>query len=72
MGVEIEPEYGGTGSSFMASCLVIEEISKVDMSVSVMVDVQNTLINNLFRMYGTQQQKEHYLPKLATEIVSSL
>ncbi|CAE7835689.1 ACADSB [Symbiodinium sp. KB8] len=48
MGVEIPEEYGGTGMNFMAACLVIEELAKVDASVSVMCDVQNTLVNNVF------------------------
>ena len=69
MGIEIEAEYGGTNSSFFASCLVIEELAKVDPAVSVMCDVQNTLINTLFRKYGTLQQKEEYLPRLASNMV---
>src|SRR5688500_1224824 len=46
MGIEIPEEYGGAGGSFFMSCLAIEELSRVDGAVGVMVDVQNTLVNN--------------------------
>jgi hypothetical protein len=49
--------------------LVIEELAKVDPAVSVMCDVQNTLINSLISKYGTEAQKEEYLPRLATDTV---
>ena len=65
MGVEIDPIYGGSGASFMSAILVIEELAKVDASVSVCCDVQNTLVNNLFRFYASNHVKEKYLPKLA-------
>lgn len=65
MGVEIESEYGGSGLSFMSSIIVVEELSKVDPAVAVYVDIQNTLINALFRKIGTPEQKAHYLPLLA-------
>lgn len=71
MGIEIPEEYGGAGSNFMTSILTIEEISKVDPAVSVMVDIQNTLINTLISRLGTKAQKEKYLTKLATESVFS-
>lgn len=71
MGIEVEAEYGGTDSSFFMSCLVVEELAKVDPAVSVMCDVQNTLIVTLFRKYGTPQQKEQYLPRLAENMVGS-
>ena len=69
MGIEIPAEYGGTDSSFFVACLVIEEIAKLDPSVSVMVDIHNTLIKTLVMRLGTQQQKDHYLPRLATDMV---
>lgn len=71
MGVEIDQEYGGTGSNFMTSILTVEEISKVDCSVSVMVDIQNTLVNALLKKLGTPEQKEKYLSMLATKSVGS-
>lgn len=70
MGVEIDEKYNGTGSTFFGTNIVIEELAKVDMSVSVLVDVQNTLINMLIMRYGTTEQKENYLPQLATNMVS--
>lgn len=70
MAIEIEQEYGGTGSSFMSSTLTVEEIAKVDPSVSVLVDLQNTLGNNVMVKIGNKEQKEKYLPRLATNTVS--
>ncbi|XP_034716634.1 short/branched chain specific acyl-CoA dehydrogenase, mitochondrial [Etheostoma cragini] len=71
MGIEIEPEYNGTGSSFFSSILVIEELAKVDPSVAVLCDIQNTLINTLFAKLGTAAQKEHYLSRLSTDMIGS-
>lgn len=70
MGVEVEEKYGGTNSSFFVANLVIEELAKVDPSVSVMCDVQNTLLITLMRKLGTTEQKEKYLPQLATNMVT--
>lgn len=70
MGIEIGAEYGGTGSSFFSSILVIEELAKVDPSVSVLCDIQNTLINTLLTNLGTEEQKQHYLPRLASDTVT--
>lgn len=72
MGIEIEPEYNGTGSTFFSSILVIEELAKVDPSVAVLCDIQNTLINTLFTKLGTAAQKEQYLSRLSTDMVSNL
>lgn len=71
MGIEISEEYGGTGSSFMSSTLTVEEIAKVDPSVSVLVDLQNTLGNNVLMKIGNKEQKEKYLTRLATNTVST-
>ncbi|XP_052468056.1 short/branched chain specific acyl-CoA dehydrogenase, mitochondrial [Carassius gibelio] len=71
MGIEIGAEYGGTGSSFFSSILVIEELAKVDPSVSVLCDIQNTLINTLLMKLGTEEQKQQYLPRLASDTVGS-
>lgn len=70
MGIEIGAEYGGTNSSFFVANLVVEELAKVDPAISVMVDVQNTLVNTLIKKLGTPEQKEKYLPRLATDMVS--
>ncbi|KAH6590642.1 hypothetical protein BASA50_009233 [Batrachochytrium salamandrivorans] len=69
MGIETPSEFGGSESSFMSAILVIEELAKVDPSVSVICDVQNTLVNTLFRKYGTPAQKEKYLTGLASDKV---
>jgi len=69
MGIEIGAEYGGTHGSFFMANIVIEELAKVDPSVSVMCDVQNTLINTYIMKYGTEEQKKEFLPKLATDTV---
>ncbi len=71
MGVEIDPKYGGAGASFMSAILVIEELAKVDPAVSVCCDVQNTLVNNLFRFYANDHIKDKYLPRLATSDLGS-
>jgi len=71
MGIEIPEEFGGAGASFFMSILAIEELSKVDASVGVFVDVQNTLVNNAVLRWGNKEQKAHYLPKLATDTVGA-
>lgn len=71
MGVETPEELGGAGASFTSAILVVEELAKVDPSVSVMNDVHNTLVNTSIRKYGSTELKERYLPKLAQEYVGS-
>jgi alkylation response protein AidB-like acyl-CoA dehydrogenase len=71
MGVEIPEEYGGTGSSFFNAILAVQALARVDPSVAVLVDVQNTLVENALLRWGTPQQKARYCPKLATEWVGS-
>jgi Acyl-CoA dehydrogenase, N-terminal domain len=65
MGIETSPDHGGTGGSFTSAIIVIEELAKVDPSVSVMCDVHNTLFNTVIRTYGTEDQKTKWLPQLA-------
>jgi short/branched chain acyl-CoA dehydrogenase len=71
MGIEIGSEYGGADCNFMTTILCIEEISKVDPAVAVLVDIQNTLVNNVIQKLGTRDQKHKYLPQLATNMCSS-
>jgi butyryl-CoA dehydrogenase/short/branched chain acyl-CoA dehydrogenase len=71
MGVEIPEPYGGAGASFFMSILVVEELARVDPSVAVLVDVQNTLVNNAVLRWGTEDQKARYFPKLATKWVGA-
>jgi alkylation response protein AidB-like acyl-CoA dehydrogenase len=67
MGIEVPAEYGGSGGTFFEAILAVEEISAVDASVGVLVDVQNTLCINAFLRWGTDEQKQHYLPRLAAD-----
>jgi alkylation response protein AidB-like acyl-CoA dehydrogenase len=69
MSVDIPSAYGGSGQSFFASILVIEEMSKVDPSVGSVIDGQNALMNRLFLNYGTEEQKRHYLPQMTKHLV---
>src|SRR5689334_9691288 len=71
MGVETPEEYGGAGASFFTAILAVEELSRVDASVGVFVDVQNTLVNNAFIRWGTPEQKKNYLTRLANETVGA-
>ena len=65
MGIETDPELGGAGSSFTSAIIAIEELAKVDPSVSALCDVHNTLVNTIFRTYGTKEQQNKWLPQLA-------
>lgn len=71
MGIEIPEEYGGAGADIFTSCLAIEALAKVDPSVSVLCDVQNTLVNNALVRWGTEDQRKRYLPKMCREWVGS-
>ncbi len=71
MGIEIPTEYGGSGGTFFMATLAVEELGKVDASAAVIVDVQNTLVNNALLRWGTPEQKKQYLPKLATNMLAS-
>jgi alkylation response protein AidB-like acyl-CoA dehydrogenase len=71
MGIETPEEYDGAGATFFTSILAVEELSRVDASVGVLVDVQNTLVNNALIRWGTPAQKEKYLKKLASESVGA-
>jgi short/branched chain acyl-CoA dehydrogenase len=71
MGIEIPEQYGGQGGNFFQCVLAIEEISAVDPSAGVVVDVQNTIVNNAILRWATDEQKSKFLPLLATESVGS-
>ncbi|RDW80728.1 acyl-CoA dehydrogenase NM [Coleophoma crateriformis] len=71
MGVEIPEEFGGAGMNFTAAIVGIEELARVDPSVSVMVDVHNTLVNTAVLKYASTELKKKWLPKLATNTVGS-
>lgn len=65
MGIEIPEPYGGAGGRFFHAVLAVEELSRVDPSVAVVVDVQNTLVINAVMRWGSEDVKRRYLPKLA-------
>jgi short-chain 2-methylacyl-CoA dehydrogenase len=71
MGIDIKEEYGGQGGTFFQSILAIEELAKIDPAVSVIVDVQNTLVSNALEAWGTAAQKRNYLSRLATKSVGA-
>jgi alkylation response protein AidB-like acyl-CoA dehydrogenase len=71
MGIETPEEYGGVGATFFTAILAVEELSRVDASVGVFVDVQNTLVNNALIRYGSEEQKRKYLTQLASERVGA-
>ena len=71
MGIEIPEAYGGAGGRFFHSVLAVEELSRVDPSVGVLVDVQNTLVINALLRWGSDEIKQRYLPKLAADTVGA-
>ena len=71
MGIETPEEYGGAGGSFFNAITAVEELSRVDASVGVLVDVQNTLVNNALVRWGSPDQRKKYLPQLAAERVGA-
>jgi len=71
MGIEIPAIHGGSGSNFLMSILAIEELARVDPSVAVCVDVQNTLVNNAFLRWLTPEQQERFFPRLAHDTVGA-
>src|SRR5689334_17441828 len=71
MGIEIPEEFGGQGGTFFQAILAVEELSAVDPSAGVIVDVQNTICNNALLRWATTEQKAKYLPQLASDTVAS-
>src|SRR5262249_4154295 len=71
MGVAIPEEYGGQGGSFFMSIIAVEELSRVDASAGVIVDVQNTLVSNAIGRWGTEEQKQRYFSRLAADTVGA-
>jgi alkylation response protein AidB-like acyl-CoA dehydrogenase len=71
MGIEIPEEYGGAGASFFMSILAIEELSRVDPAIAIPVDVQNTLVVNQFLRWANEEQRQRFLPRLATDTIGA-
>jgi short/branched chain acyl-CoA dehydrogenase len=71
MGIEIPEAHGGAGATFFMSILAVEALARVDASVAVLVDVQNTLVNNALLRWGNAEQHARYFPKLASKWVGA-
>src|SRR5215469_9366796 len=71
MGIEIPEEFGGQGGNFFQSVLAVEALAEVDPSAAVIVDVQNTIANNILLRWGNDELKRKYLPRLARDTVAA-
>jgi alkylation response protein AidB-like acyl-CoA dehydrogenase len=71
MSIEIPEEFGGSGASFFHSVLAVEAISRVDPSIGVLIDVQNTLVVNALQCWGSDELRRAYLPKLAKHTIGA-
>src|SRR5881227_3766715 len=71
MGIEIPEQFGGAGGKFFEAILAVEEFSRADASAGVIVDVQNTLVNNALLRWATPEQKKKYLPRMASDTVGA-
>ncbi|HUR34479.1 MAG TPA: acyl-CoA dehydrogenase [Vicinamibacterales bacterium] len=71
MGIEVPEDYGGAGATFFHSVLAVEALSRVDPSVGVIVDVQNTLVINALLRWATDEQKQRFLPRLASDTIGA-
>lgn len=72
LSIMAKEDYGGSGSTFFSTVLAIEEVAKVEMGLSVLVEVHNNLIIPFFEAYGSDEQKEKYLPRLCKNTVMCL
>ena len=71
MGIEVPETYGGSGGTFFHAVLAVEELSRVDPSIGVLVDVQNTLVINALLRWGSDEIKRRFLPRLASNVVGA-
>jgi alkylation response protein AidB-like acyl-CoA dehydrogenase len=71
LGIEVPEQYGGAAGSLMLVTLAVEELSKVDASAAIQVDVQNTLVNYPINRYGTVAQKTQFLPQLSSGTIGA-
>ncbi len=71
MGLEVPEAYGGSGGTFFMAILAIEEFSRVDASAGVVIDVQNTLVNNALQRWGSEAQKQKFLPRLVNDVLGA-
>ena len=68
----MDTKYGGAGSSYFAAMLVVEELAKYDPSVSVLADVQNTLVLQTFKKFASEEMKDKFIPRLVKDTVRIL
>ncbi len=71
MGIDVPEAYGGSGGTFFMAILAVEEFSRVDASAGVVIDVQNTLVLNALLRWGTEAQKQAFLPRLSRDTVGA-
>jgi alkylation response protein AidB-like acyl-CoA dehydrogenase len=71
MGIEVPEAYGGAGGKFFEAILAVEELSRADASAGVIVDVQNTLVNNALLRWANAEQKKRYLPRMVADTVGA-
>src|SRR5579872_410516 len=71
MGIEVPEQFGGAGGKFFEAILAVEELSRADASAGVVVDVQNTLVNNALLRWGNPEQKKRYLPRMVADTVGA-
>ena len=71
MGIEVPDSLGGAGGSFFMAALAVEALSRVDASTAILVDVQNTLVNNCILRWASDEQKQRYFPRLTSEWVGA-
>jgi butyryl-CoA dehydrogenase/short/branched chain acyl-CoA dehydrogenase len=71
MGIEVPEQYGGAGGKFFEAILAVEELSRADASAGVVVDVQNTLVNNALLRWATAEQKKRYMPRMVADTVGA-
>jgi acyl-CoA dehydrogenase len=71
MAIEVPEQFGGAGGTFFEAILAVEELSRADASAGVVVDVQNTLVNNALLRWGNPEQKKQYLSRMAVDSVGS-
>lgn len=71
MGVDVDMEHGGAGGTFFMNVLAVEALSMVDAATAILVDVQNTLVTAPIMLWGSDDLKRRYLPRLATGTVGA-
>jgi alkylation response protein AidB-like acyl-CoA dehydrogenase len=71
MGIEVPEQFGGAGGKFFEAILAVEELSRADASAGVLVDVQNTLVNNALLRWANPEQKKKYLARMAADTVGA-